>query len=70
MVDDLGYENYGLVDGLVFKLFKFICGCYFDFSGFIFVLNFLVLNLGVLSFIVIGWIKILNVIYFLIIFVV
>ena len=63
VADDSGYENHGLATGPVPKLSKFTRGRHFDSSGLISVPNSPVLNLGVSSFTVTGWIKILDVTY-------
>ena len=63
VADDSGYENHGSADVPVPKLSKFTRGRHFDSSGLISVPNSPVLNLGVSSFTVTGWTKILDVTY-------
>ena len=63
VADDSGYENHGLATGPVTKLSKFTRGRYFDSNGVILVPDSPVLNSGMSSFTVAGWIKILDVSY-------
>jgi len=63
VADDSGYENHGLSSGPVPKLSKFSYGRYFNSGGIISIPNSPVLNFGVSSFSVSGWLKILNVKY-------
>ena len=63
IADDSGYENHGSASGVVPKLSKFSRGRYFDSDGLITVPAVAILNFGVSSFSVTGWIKFLDVQY-------
>ena len=63
VADDSGSENHGLAIRTVPKLSKFSRGRFLDSKGLIRVPNTARLNLGVVSFTVMGWIKVLDVKY-------
>lgn len=61
VADDSGSENHGLAIRAVPKLAKFSRGRFFNSTGLIRVANSARLNFGVVSFTVMGWIKVLDV---------
>ena len=63
IADDSGHENHGSASGVVPKLSKFSRGRYFNADGLITVPNTAILNFGVSSFSVTGWIQFLDVQY-------
>jgi len=63
VADDSGYENHGLANGPIPKLSKFSYGRYFNSGGKITIPNSAVLNFGVSSFSVSGWLKVQDVKY-------
>jgi len=63
VADDSGYENHGLAKGPIPKLSKFSYGRYFNSDGIITIPNSAVLNFGVSSFSVSGWLKLQDVTY-------
>ena len=60
VADDSGYENHGSANSARIKLSKFSRGRFFDSAGVITVPNTAILNFGISSFSVLGWIKILD----------
>ena len=63
IADDSGHENHGSASGVVPKLSKFSRGRYFNTDGLITVPNTAILNFGVSSFSVTGWIQFMDVQY-------
>jgi len=63
VADDSGNENHGVASGPVAKLSKFSRGRYFNADGIITVSNAPILNFGVASFSVSGWLNIVDVTY-------
>ena len=63
VADDSGYENHGSASNAVPKLSKYSRGRFFGSAGVITVPNTAILNFGISSFSVLGWIKILDVTY-------